>query len=436
MKPTFETIQTDIKKVQAGDWFLPLTIKDINQHCLINDALEKGAVGFTFEQGQELSITTSAPHFSVPDLRQYLFSLAQQKRAQLNSQIAVITGSAGKTSVKEILGSILRSHSEKCFISPDNQNTKIALANQILRLPPDCPKAAFEMGARRLQDFQIPLSYLQPSIVALLNIGTAHVGEFGSLENLWKEKLSGLSAPSAKTIIAFGDDSKILDYAHTTQKKVITFGFNDDNDIQVLSDTKDTVDLKIFGFHKVFSTSFVSSGKGINVAAAVSLALALDIPFETIVHGLSKFTGVARRFQIFKWQGLTAIDDAFNASPESMNLGLEQLQKTFTNKKTLLVLGSMLELGTESEKAHDAVADSIHRLFLSQNTSLGLATVGDEALRIHSKALKLGLSKNQAKHFASAMEARAVIRQWSKEFEVIYFKGSKSIQLQNIFGEL
>ena len=191
VNPPFEIIQTDVSKVQAGDWFLPMTIKEVNQHSLIAEALQKGAIGFTYQENENIG-SFKVPHFSVPDLRKYLFNLATQRRPILTTEIAVITGSNGKTSVKEILGAILKvSHPKTNFISPANLNTKIALANQILRLPANCAVAGFGMGARRIGDFAVPLSYLQPSVVALLNIGTAHVGEFGSKENLAKEKISG-----------------------------------------------------------------------------------------------------------------------------------------------------------------------------------------------------------------------------------------------------
>jgi UDP-N-acetylmuramoyl-tripeptide--D-alanyl-D-alanine ligase len=433
----FEQIQTDLSKVQAGDWFLPMTIKEINQHAFIAEALTKGAVGFTYEEGQNLPASVlETTHFAVPNLREHLFAGAQEKRIQLNAQIAVVAGSAGKTSVKELIGAILKSwHQDSCFISPDNQNTKIALATQILRLPPSCQSAAFEMGARRSNDFVIPLSYLQPSVVALLNIGTAHIGEFGSKENLWKEKLSCLDSEFAKTLVVPADDSAILKYANLTGKNILSFGFSQNSHIQVLEEELGHVTLSIN--HEVLKLicPFQSSAKALNVAAAVAVATAMGAPLSAIEEGLAHFRGVPRRFQLFNWGPTSAIDDAFNASPESLKEGLHQLKKISSDRKILLVIGSMLELGESTETEHRQVAHLIKNLFGIENSHLTLATVGVEAEVIGLELVRIGFAKGSTRHFTSSHDA-TVLKEERSDFDLVYFKGSKSIQLNKIFGEL
>ncbi|QDK38009.1 UDP-N-acetylmuramoyl-tripeptide--D-alanyl-D-alanine ligase [Bdellovibrio sp. NC01] len=430
MNPPFAIIQTDVSKIQAGDWFLPMTIKEVNQHSLIAEAVKKGAIGFTYQENEKIA-SFDVPHFSVPDLRKYLFNLAIQHRPSLQAQVAVITGSNGKTSVKELLGAILQaSHPQTSFISPANLNTKIALANQILRLPNTCAIAGFEMGARRVGDFAIPLSYLQPSVVALLNIGTAHVGEFGSKEKLAQEKMSGLDAASARTLIVPYEDAMILEKARSTGKRVITFGYVTESEIQILpSRSASEVILKIAGQVRTLHCPFSASAKELNVAAAVGIAVALDIPVAKIHEGLASFKGVARRFQAFDWNGTYAIDDAFNASPESMLLGLQEFAKLAQGKRTLLVLGSMLELGLSCEEEHIKIGREITSLF--HGSPVRVATVGTEA-----QAIVQGLNSSfQTFKFADAQEARSTLKEMQSHFDMAFFKGSKSIQLHKIFQE-
>jgi|GEM_PF-3064528 UDP-N-acetylmuramyl pentapeptide synthase len=432
-------IQTDLARVEKGDWFLPMTIKEINQHTLVDQALAMGAEGFTYQVNQASLLSESslqAHHSSVPDLREYLFSLTREKRKALLTRTAVICGSAGKTSVKEIVGEILREWSgTNSFMSPDNQNTKIALATQILRLPESCSHAVFEMGARRVNDFAVPLSYLAPEVVALLNIGTAHIGEFGSKENLWNEKLSCLKAPTAKTVVVFGDNERILWEARATGKKVISFGFETHNDVQILNESSQEITLKIDQTLHTFICPFASSAKALNVAAAVAVAIALSIPMTVTTAALAKFKGTPRRFQMFDWDQVTAIDDAFNASPESLYEGLKTLKPLATGKKLLLVLGSMLELAQESEQAHRQVVHQVRALFgeSAQKGLVQVATVGADAKWIADEWTQQGLAASAIQSFATSSEAKSLYSR-RQDFDLIYFKGSKSIQLSQIFG--
>jgi UDP-N-acetylmuramoyl-tripeptide--D-alanyl-D-alanine ligase len=436
----FSHIQTDISKVEKGDWFLPMTIKDINQHGLVSQALDKGAVGFTFEvQFKSLLpvLALQVEHNVVPNLRDYLFSLAQEKRPLLTCPIAVIAGSAGKTSVKELVGSILKSWLETgTFMSPENQNTKIALATQILRLPIDCQAAVFEMGARRLNDFAVPLSYLQPSVVALLNIGTAHIGEFGSKENLWQEKLSCLNVPSAETLVIPGDEPEIQTYALKTGKKLVTFGFAAHNSVQILKEEASAITLNIHGEIVTFHCAFGASAKALNVAAAVGVSLSLGVPLEVLRTAVANFKGVPRRFQHFMWDQTAAIDDAFNASPESLFQGLQELKKVSSGKKVLLVLGSILELDQAAEFSHRQAARQIKDLFLTLGKNaddLAVASVGAEARWITQELKDLGFPEEKLQHFTSSTEAKS-LKSTRDAYDLVYFKGSKSVNLQAIFG--
>ena len=436
--PKLESIQTDCQKIVPGDWFLPMTIKDVNQHSLIPLALEKGAVGFTTEEGQILPDGLTGDSFVVPSLREYLFSLAQTRRQELSTQIAVITGSAGKTSIKEILGAILTAwDQENTFISPANQNTKIALATQVLRLPSICKIAAFEMGARRVNDFKIPLSYLQPQVVALANVGTAHVGEFGSLENLRREKQSVLYASSAMTLVCNADDELMITAARETGKRIVSFGFSNKADIQILTEDDHGISLKIHQESIHFPCPMVSSAKGLNIATAVGIAMSLDIPLETIQLALKDFKGVSRRFGIFTWNQTTCIDDAFNASPESMKAGLAKLSQIARDKKTLLVLGSMMELGDESERQHRLLADTLREYFSQEMNSnkLSLVTIGQDIQFLVDELNRQSPSPGTIYSFDSADEACKYIQQIQPEFDFIYAKGSKALQVQKVFGD-
>jgi UDP-N-acetylmuramoyl-tripeptide--D-alanyl-D-alanine ligase len=365
------------------------------------------------------------------DLRTFMFESARHRRHLLPAKIATITGSAGKTTVKEILGHLL----EGAFISPANQNTKLALALQILRLPATPITAIFEMGARRLGDFQTPLSYVRPEVVTLLNIGSAHVGEFGSPENLLREKLSPLEFESVRTLVVPADDARIVKHAREQGKNLITFGSDATADVELIRESSEGVYLKVRKESVFIECPFRGPKKGLNIAAAIATVLALGVSVHNVARRLTDFRGVERRFQAFNWQSRLAIDDAFNASPESMREGLRHLLTQTKNMKILLVLGTMLELGASSEKEHRELGYDIKTMFgeAIATQRLTLVTVGAEAAFI-SENHATGLPPEQLYHFATATEAKATVESLAKQADVIYFKASKGIQLNQIFS--
>lgn len=365
------------------------------------------------------------------DLRTFMFESARRRRDFLPVKVAAVIGSAGKTTVKEMLGHLLKD----AFISPANQNTKLALALQILRLPEAQATAVFEIGARRLGDFQTPLSYLRPEVVTLLNIGSAHIGEFGSLENLIHEKLSPLGFESVRTVVVPTEDARIVKHAREQGKSLITFGTSPAADIELIRESAEGVYLKIRKESLFIECPFRGPQKGLNIAAAVATVTALGVSIQDVARRLAGFRGVERRFQAFNWQSRLAIDDAFNASPESMREGLRHLLTQTKNMKILLVLGTMLELGPSSEVEHRKLGSYIGAVFSEAIAAghLTLVTVDSEA-RFITEDNATGLPKERIHHFATALEAKATVESLAKQADVVYFKASKGIQLNKIFS--
>lgn len=365
------------------------------------------------------------------DLRTFMFGSARTRRGTLPVKVAAVTGSAGKTTVKEILGHLL----DGAFVSPANQNTKLALALQILRLPETQTTAVFEVGARRLGDFQIPLSYVQPDVVTLLNIGSAHVGEFGSLENLVREKLSPLEYQSVKTLVIPVDDTRIVKHAREQGKNILTFGSGPTADVELVRESAEGVYLKVRKESVFIECPFRGPQKGMNIAAGIATAVAMGFAVQDLAKKLTGFRGVERRFQAFNWQSRLAIDDAFNASPESMREGLRHLLGQTQNMKVLLVLGTMLELGPSSEAEHRKLGNYIGALFSEaiKDGRLTLVTVGDEAAPITAED-STGLPKDRIHHFTNSLQAKTTVETLAKQADVVYFKASKGIQLNKIFS--
>ncbi len=429
--PTFEKIKTIPSEINPGDWFLPVDVQGVDQHFRIPEALLRGASGFFYQAGhidpQTFGTAAAEP---VTDLRETLYSLARQKREKLQTKIAVVAGSNGKTTVKELLAAILARSENVFHFSPENQNTKVALASQILALSPQCQQAIFEVGARRIEDFKAPLDFLRPHIACLLNIGTAHLGEFGSLENLRRTKLSLLSTPSLRAKIVFHDDPFMYEYAMAQKGSTLSFGLHPEANYRLLEEGQDF--LRFQAEDQTLSCRRVSLAPafGLNVAAAMAIARAMEIGWTEIISGVESFRGARSRFELLTWNGKKIINDAFNASPESMLLGVRQFLQIFPSGKRVLLLGDILELGAETEALHRSIGQDLLQNDYGQSNPL-LITVGDCALWIGEEALACGWPSADYLHFANAAQAFAFLK--SSAWDAVYLKSSKAVGLRNLF---
>ena len=398
--PDVETIQTVAEKINPGDWFFAVTVKGEDGHDKINLALSRGAIAITTELGRTFEIPGGVLHEVVANPRETLFSRAIAKRSRLSTKIAVIAGSNGKTTVKEMVVSVLKESGLAFGSSPDNQNTKIGVATTLLRMSLDTQIAVFEVGARHLGDFQVPLEMLKPSLVCLLNVGTAHVGEFGSIENLRREKLSILDAKSAETLVIPQDDPLISHYVESKLQKIVRFSSRQNQ------------------------FTYQAPASDLNFAAARAICESLGLSCETVSTGLAKFQGVARRFERIQIGTTCLIDDAFNSSPESARHGLNQVASIFVNKKILLVLGSMLELGQDAVDSHRQVGKFIEDHPILRSATI--ITIGEDAKEICPAA----------PHFCSVEIAYPAVQVALSSFDIVYFKASRSIGFERLIRRL
>lgn len=194
--------------------------------------------------------------------------------------------------------------------------------------------------------------------------------------------------------------------------------------------------MSIDGKQEEFRCPYLAPARAVNIAAAVAISLALDVPLDSIRAGLNSFSGVARRFEQLEWGGTPVIDDAFNASPESMEAGLVRLRELFGHQRILLTLGSMLELGDATAVEHARVGRRVFELFgnLARDRRASLAVIGIEARSIAEEAIRQGFPPEQVHAFDTAKAAQAPIRDLKRSFDLLYFKGSKSVGLREIFG--
>jgi UDP-N-acetylmuramoyl-tripeptide--D-alanyl-D-alanine ligase len=348
----------DGRQAEPGGLFLAFAGKHVDGHNYADQASRSGAAAVLGSR------PTHLPTVVVEDTKAALQALAVHVVARLRDELTVVglTGSQGKTSTKDLLGAVL-SAAAATTSTIGNLNNELGVPLTMLRADFATRFLVLEMGARHIGDIALLTSLVAPDIAVVLNVGHAHIGEFGSRDAIAKAKselVQGL-APGG-TAILNADDPRVLEMRSLTDGRVLTFGRSENADVRVLDLTLDRfgrpsftlstpdasvhVALPIVGAHQAF-----------NAAAAAAAGLAIEVPLDAAAASLATAS-------LSKWRmemrdlacGATLLNDSYNASPGSTRASLDALA-AIEGRRRIAVIGEILELGDESEAEHRAAGE-------------------------------------------------------------------------------
>ncbi|WP_434457888.1 UDP-N-acetylmuramoyl-tripeptide--D-alanyl-D-alanine ligase [Stutzerimonas urumqiensis] len=355
---TFTAVGTDSRTVRPGDLFVALTGPRFDGHDYLADVASKGAVAALVERAcPDIAIA----QLVVPDTRVALGQLGALNRDAFAGSIAAITGSSGKTSVKELLASILRAaFGERTVLATrGNLNNELGVPLTLLELSPTHRAAVIELGASRVGEIAYTVGLTRPHVALINNAGSAHVGEFGGPEKIVEAKGEILDGLDADGVAVLNRDDPAFDTwkARAGGRKLVSFGLESPladfyagsiaydlrgcpNFTLMGSAGSARVQLNLLGRHNVA-----------NALAAAAAAHALNVSIDHIVSGLESLQPVkGRAVAEMTAGGVRLIDDSYNANPASMCAAVDVLAG-FTGRR-VLALGDMGELGEWAEQGH------------------------------------------------------------------------------------
>jgi len=434
--PNFAQLVTDSREIKEGDWFFPLKGETYDGHNFIQEAINRGASGYFIQEG--FPFESKVPSLRVANTMKAYHALASGWRSSLPSsfQLVALTGSVGKTTTKTMV-SLMLSHFAKTFSTPGNQNTEFSIPKALFEIDSSYKYGVLEFGARHPGDIALLTHTAKPDVCVCINAASAHLEIFKDRGTILKTKLEIISeSPRNSVAVALHDNSTLYENAKSFERKLFSFGYHPEASVSIRSETKLNEGMEIvFAIHGESHRLFLPlyhQSYPINAAAALAVGLALDLPAKKCVEGLSTFTGIKGRYRIVKTKsGQIVIDDSYNASPESMKAGLTSVLQSFYDKRKVLILGDMRELGDSSEEAHKSLAPYCIKLNPDR-----LITVGNFSNLIAAEAIKLGMNPKQLIHFATVEDLIKKIKDLSENMEVIYIKGSAAIQLSKAVEEL
>lgn len=423
----FDGVSIDSRAIKPGQLFVALAGPRFDGHDYLNDVAAKGAVGALVQR----EVTDSVlPQLRVADTRQALGQLGALNRNAFTNPVAAVTGSSGKTTVKELLAGILRTRGP-VLATRGNLNNDLGVPLTLLELAPEHTAAVIELGASRLGEIAYTVAMTRPHVALINNAGTAHVGEFGGPEKIIEAKgeiLEGLDA-SGTAVLNLDDLAFETWRIRAAGRKVLSFAVHNTAAHFYASDiTVDARGCSAFTLHSPQGTeqvqlNLLGSHNVANALAAAAAAHALGVSLFGIVTGLGAVQPVkGRTVAQLASNGMRVIDDTYNANPSSICAAIDLLSGF--SGRTVLVLGDIGELGEWAEQGHREVGT------YAVGKVSALYAVGP--MMAHAvDAFGPG-----ARHFASQAELIQALGHEHDTHTTILIKGSRSAAMENIVAAL
>jgi UDP-N-acetylmuramoyl-tripeptide--D-alanyl-D-alanine ligase len=431
--------ETDSRLVSEGSIFFAKPGAEADGHDFVADAKSRGAVVAVVQRPVDVEITQLLVPDTVVALGLVASWLIDELKAINDLKVIGITGSNGKTTTKNMLRAIL-SQVGNTIAPIESFNNVVGAPISILRADLQTQFLVVEMGAEGLGSITYLAKMAQPDVAVILKVGMAHAGEFGGIENTAKIKGELAEAVGEDAhLVLNADDGLVAAMKDRTKAKVHWFGTSAQAGLWaskislsksgtsfVLNwpdGTTSAVQLSILGEHHIM-----------NALAAASVSSLLGASHEQIVNALEKME-LAERWRMQRIErpdGVIVINDAYNASPDSMKAALQTLaQLGRMGTRTVAVLGEMAELGEYSRHEHDSIGRLVVRLNIDQ-----LVVVGEGAKLIHMGATQEGSWDGESQFFPSIAEALEYLRGILADGDTVLVKSSKSANLRFLGDEL
>ncbi|MGZ0146655.1 UDP-N-acetylmuramoyl-tripeptide--D-alanyl-D-alanine ligase [Kribbella sp. WER1] len=429
-------VTIDSREAGPGGLFVALPGERVDGHDFVGTATAAGVT---------VSLTTrpveGSPCIVVDDAERALGDLARLVISRLPDLTVIgLTGSTGKTSTKDLIGQLIRPYGET--VCPEGSfNNELGHPLTALQATPATKYLVAEMGARHTGDITYLSGITPPAVGLVLNVGTSHIGEFGSQDNIAiaKGELIEAVRPGG-TAVLNADDHRVAAMRSRTGQKVLTFGEAPEadvraTDVKVDGEGRPAFTLHVGDFSGAVQLQLIGEHYVSNALAAAAVALVVGLTPEQIADGL----GAAQRVSAARMElterpdGVTIINDAFNANPDSTRAALKSLVAIGRSRgaRTWAVLGEMLELGDTSQTEHDAIGRLAVRLDVNR-----LVVVGEGAKPMHLGASLEGSWGNESVFVETIPEALELLRAELRAGDVVLVKSSKAAKLRSLADAL
>ena len=442
----FAGVSIDTRTLRRGELFIAIRGEHFDGTDFAEAAIERGATGVVVPRGRAQNVAQAvvtahtaegAAVIEVDDTVAALQGLANAIRRASGAKVVAITGSAGKTTTKEVTAELLGTR-YRVVRNKGNLNNHIGLPLSLVELRQRPDMAVVELGMNHAGEISTLVRVAEPDVRVWTNVGEAHVGFFGSVDAIADAKAEILERASRGTLlVANADDARIAARIGAFAGRVRTFGIDRNADVRAT----DVVDRGIDGTSarlttprgsSALTTPLVGRGNLANVLAAAAVALEYDVPLETIVGKAAQLRPAVHRGEVVRLgSGVILIDDSYNASPTAMRRALDVLAATAATRR-VAVLGEMLELGTHASDLHREIGRAAADAHLDALFVVG----GAAAEALAAAAVAAGMSRSQVRQYNDSLDAGVAVVEFVQAGDVVLVKGSRGVKTDRVVDRL
>jgi UDP-N-acetylmuramoyl-tripeptide--D-alanyl-D-alanine ligase len=428
-----ERYSIDSRTLAPGDLFVAIRGDRFDGHRFVADALSRGAIGAIVEQtaaaSEQAGGTVSPSIVEVADTTRALQDVAREVRRRSGARVVAITGSAGKTTTKEIAAEFLAAR-YRVFRNKGNLNNHIGLPISLLELASRPDIAVVELGMNHPGEIRTLVGIAEPEVRVWTNVGDAHLGFFESPDAIADAKAEILEqARPADVLVANADDPRVMSRAGRFAGRLVTFGTSAAAAVRAvgvelrgLEGT--TARVETPAGEAVLSTPLLGLGNLANVLAATATALQFDVPLPEIAQRASRLRPATHRGELIRLPGgVTLVDDSYNSSPTALRRALEMIAAATGCARKVAVLGEMLELGAHAGRLHAECGRAAAAAGLDILVTVG----GDAADTMAAAAVEAGMSRAAVVCVRTKEEAASLAMTRVRPGDLVLVKGSRGI---------
>ena len=424
----YRNVTTDTRTVGEDDLFAALKGEKFDGHDFIEQAVSDGAAGVIVEDAARLYPDGDYTIFVVKNTRKAYQDLALFHRRRFSIPVVAVTGSAGKTSTRALIATVLE-QKYNVLQTEKNFNNEIGLPRTLLQLTKEHGACVVDLGMRGLGQIKELADIAEPTVGVVTNVGKSHIELLGSQAQIARAKGELVEAlGSDGTAVLNQDDKRVAAMAGKCKGKVVGFGIINDAPVMAgtIKNSEKGLSFTCRCFDQVIDVhmAVIGTHNVYNALAAVAVGRLLGLSEHQMQKGLAEYKGVPMRQELVNIDNVVFVNDAYNANPASMKEAVDTLV-TLTGGRKIAVLGGMLELGDWAEKEHEKIGT-----YLADKKVDVLIALGDEA-RFMAKAAKAA-GMNEVYTVTTHAEAAAVLRRIMRQGDTVLLKGSRGFAMEKI----
>jgi UDP-N-acetylmuramoyl-tripeptide--D-alanyl-D-alanine ligase len=442
-RTAFAGVSIDTRSLRSGELYVGIRGDRFDGADFAAAAVAAGAAGVVVPRGRGTGLAESgqaagATVIEVDDTTAALQSLSRAVRKTSGAKVVAITGSAGKTTTKEITAEFLGTK-YRVIRNRGNLNNHIGLPLSLLELTSRPDVAVVELGMNHAGEIRTLVGIAAPDVRVWTNVGEAHLGFFSSIDAIADAKAELLEDSTPSTVLVInGDDDRITARTRSFAGKKLTFGVELPADVQAfdvadrgIDGTNASVATPIGSFK--LTTPLVGRGNLANILAATAVGVSFDVPLAAMAERAAQLKPASHRGDVVRLTDNTVvIDDSYNANPTATQRAIDVLRTSRTAGRRVAVLGEMLELGDHAIALHETVG----RAAAAASLDLLIAVGGAPARALADAAVVAGLPRPNVRYFETSDEAAGSATTWARAGDLVLVKGSRGVQTDKVVDRL